>query len=272
MSRLAVVTGASSGIGEAYAERLGKDGWDLIVVARRRERLDALAHRISGEHGVEVRVAGADLGRRPELEELCRELGESGAELLVNNAALAHYRPFLDLDPDDARQLIDLNVLAPVLLTKAVLPGMLAQGRGSIVNVASLLAFGGSWEEPYLPRRAVYASTKAFLVMFTQLLSVELESADIRLQVVCPGVVRTEFHSRQGIDMSARPRMEAGDVVTASLADLEQGALVSIPGAGERSALDRLEEAQDLLLPFVVSAALPTRYDAERRGQARNRS
>jgi short-subunit dehydrogenase len=138
---------------------------------------------------------------------------------------------------------------------------MVARGGGAVVNVASLLAFSGSWDAPHLPTRAVYASTKAFLLMFTQVLALELKHTGVRVQVLCPGVVRSEFHSRQGMDMSARPRMEPADVVAASLADLVRGTIISIPGADdETTALGKLEDAQEELLPFVGATALPARY------------
>ena len=260
MGRLAMVTGASSGIGEAYAERLAADGWDLIVVARRRERLEELANRLRRDHSVDVHAIAADLARRDELEAVCEQAANYSASFLVNNAGLAHYMPFVDLAPDAALELIDLNIAAPVLLTSAVLPGMVARNEGAVVNVASLLAFSGSWETPYLPRRAVYASTKAFLLLFTERVASELQGSGIRFQVLCPGVVRTEFHSRQGIDMSARPRMEAADVVAASLADLARGTIVSIPGADDEAALVRRGEAELDLLPFVGATELPPRY------------
>lgn len=254
------MTGASSGIGEAYADRLAADGWDLVVVARRRERLEELASRLVDRYRVDVRVVAADLARRVELDEVAADLGSAGVGLLVNNAALAHYMPFVDLPPDTARELIDLNVDAPVQLTRAVLPGMVARGEGAVVNVASLLAFSGSWEAPHLPQRAVYASTKAFLVTFTQVLARELEGTGVHMQVVCPGVVRSEFHSRQGMDMSARPRMEPADVVAASIADLDRGVVVSIPGAEDEGVLERLEEVQDELRGRVGVTELPARY------------
>jgi uncharacterized protein len=260
VSRLALVTGASSGIGEAYAERLAEDGWNLVVVARRRERLDGIARRLTAQHGVDVRVVVSDLAQGDELERLAADAAEARVDLLVNNAALAHYMPFVDLAPDVARELVDLNVLAPILLTRAVLPDMVARGDGAIVNVASLLAFSGSWDASHLPKRTVYASTKAFLLMFTQVLASELKHTGVRVQVLCPGVVRSEFHSRQGMDMSARPRMEPADVVTASLADLARGTIVSIPGADDEALLEMLKNVQEELLPLVGVTALPTRY------------
>ena len=141
---------------------------------------------------------------------------------------------------------MQLNVLAPIILTRAVLTGMVERGEGAVINIASLLAFSGSWEAPHLPQRAVYAASKSFLLTFTQILAAELRGSGVRIQVVCPGVVRTEFRTRQGMDPSALPRMEPGPVVEASLFDLAGGVIVSIPGAGDESILDRAAEARAL--------------------------
>jgi short-subunit dehydrogenase len=260
MSRIALVTGASSGIGEAYADRLARDGWDLAVVARRRDRLDDLADRLASEHGAEVQVVAADLSDTAQLEDLCELAAGMGVELLVNNAGLANYGPFSEIDPEAAHALVDLNVLAPVLLARAVLPSMIEHGTGAIVNVASLLAFSGAWDAPQLPQRAVYASSKSFLVTFTQVLERELRDTGVRVQVLCPGVVRTEFHSRQGMDLSAVPRMEPDAVVQASILDLERGAVVSIPGAPDASSLQEVLDAQAELAGLTRAVELPQRY------------
>jgi uncharacterized protein len=260
MPGLAVVTGASSGIGEAYAERLASDGWDLVVVARRGERLSELTARLSEARAVSVRAVQADLSRPGEVERVGGEIGAMPVDMLVNNAGLAHYMPFADLAAAQATELVDLNVLAPVLLTQAVLPGMLARSRGTIINVASLLAFSGAVEIPFLPKRVVYAATKSFLVTFSQALAAEVGDRGIRVQVVCPGVVRSEFHSRQGMDMSAVPRMEPGQVVEASLADLADGVLVSVPGLGDTESLARLEASCLELVGSARTAELPARY------------
>ncbi len=260
MSRLALVTGASSGIGDAYAERLAGDGWNLVVTGRRLERLEKLARRLTDEHGVSVDVRRADLGDPGDLAGLVSEVSALPLELLVNNAGLAHYSRFAELSPQSAEQLVDVNALAPVLLTRAVLPGMLERGSGSIVNVASLLAFSGGWEAPHLPQRAVYAATKSFLVTFTQIVAAEVRDSGVRLQVVCPGMARTEFHSRQGLDVSAVQRMEPADVVAASLLDLERGTLVSIPGADDDEAFAAVEAAQAGLAGFTRTVTLPERY------------
>jgi short-subunit dehydrogenase len=255
-----MVTGASSGIGEAYAEQLASEGWDLVVVARRRDRLDDLAGRLTREHDVAVQVIDTDLADIEQLNALCAGVADMRLELLVNNAALAHYSPFAELAPEAAHVVVELNVLAPVLLSRAAIPGMVDRGAGAIINVASLLAFSGAWEGPHLPQRAVYASSKAFLVTFTQVLANELRETGVRVQVVCPGVVRTEFHSRQGIDLSAVPRMEPAAVVHASLLDLEQGTVVSIPAAPDGSALEAIVAAQGELLGITRVVELPDRY------------
>jgi uncharacterized protein len=264
MERLAMVTGASSGIGEAFAERLAADGWDLVLVARRRDKLEQVAARLTGAHGVSAVVLDVDLADGVQLEALCAESAELPLRLLVNNAALAHYRPFVALSAQEAHELVELNVLAPVMLTRAVLPGMVERGEGAVINVASLLAFSGSWDRPHLPKRAVYAASKSFLLTFTQILAGELDGSGVRAQVLCPGVVRSEFHTRQGLDMSEVPRMEPASVVEASLSDLERGVVVSIPGAEDDSALGAIAAASQALVPSTRAVDLPERYRAAR--------
>ena len=265
MPGLAVVTGASSGIGEAYAERLAADRWDLVVVARTGERLSELATRLNQAHAVTVRAVQADLSRPGEVARVGAEIGALPVDMLVNNAGLAHYMPFADLAAAQAAELVDLNVLAPVLLTQAVLPGMLERSRGTVINIASLLAFSGAAQAPYLPKRAVYAATKSFLVTFSQALAAEVGDRGIQVQVVCPGVVRSEFHARQGMDMNAVPRMEPGQVVEASLADLADGVLMSVPGLGDTGALARLDAASSELMGVTRITELPARYRRDAR-------
>jgi uncharacterized protein len=262
MPGLAVVTGASSGIGEAYAERLAADGWQLVVVARREERLRELAARLSAAHAVPVRTIQADLARPDDVQRVCGDIGAMRVDMLVNNAGVGRYMPFAELPPGPARELVDLNVLAPVLLTRAVVTGMLARCRGSVINVASLLAFSGAAQAPFLPKRAVYAGSKAFLVTFSQALADEVRGGGVQVQVVCPGVVRSEFHSRQGLDMSAVPRMEPSQVVAASLADLAAGVVVSVPGLPDTEVLARLNEVSGDLVSVARTAELPGRYAA----------
>ena len=259
MVGMAVVTGASSGIGRSYAERLASNGMDVVVVARRLDPLNALKRELE-RGGARVRTIFADLARAEDVQRLGAELATLPVELLVNNAGVAHYMPFAQLPVGRARELVDVNALAPVLLTRAVIPGMVERGRGAIINVASLLAFSGAARAPQLPQRAVYAATKAFLVTFTEILSAELAGSGVKIQVVCPGVVRSEFHSRQGIDMSQVPRMEPDQIVTASLSDLERGVVVSIPAMPDESAKARFDDAASTLLGVARRTEFPERY------------
>jgi short-subunit dehydrogenase len=260
MAGLAMVTGASSGIGEAYAERLATDGTDLVIVARREDRLSELGARLEAAHGVAVETVRADLGRSDDVRRVCDVIESAELDVLVNNAGLAHYTPFAELLPEQAQELVDLNALAPVLLTRAAISGMLLRRRGSIVNVASLLAFSGPIDAPYLPKRAVYAATKSFLVTFSQILATEVSVDGVRVQVVCPGLVRSEFHTRQGLDMSGVPRMEPQHVVEASLADLANGVVVSIPGLADLDSFAQLEAVDRELIGATRTTDLPDRY------------
>ena len=264
MAGLAMVTGASSGIGEAYAERLAADGWNLVVVARRADRLEELRARLVTAHGIDVQAVQADLSRSVELDRVCEQIAKARLDMLVNNAGLAHYMPFAELEPGRARELVEVNVLAPVLLSRAAVAGMVARGSGAIINVASLLAFSGAVRGEHMPQRAIYAATKSFLVTFSRVLADEVLEHGVRVQVVCPGVVRSEFHSRQGMDLSAVPRMEPQDVVRASLADLADGVLVSVPGLADLDALGRQDAAGEELVAAARTAKLPARYDRER--------
>lgn len=136
-----------------------------------------------------------------------------------------------------------LNVLAPVRLIRAALPGMVQRGRGTVVSIASQLVFSAAIDNPQLPQRVVYTATKAFLFTLIRLLAAELQGTGVRVQVVCPGVVRTEFHSRQGIDMSHRPRLEPEQVVQASLQGLNLGEVVCAPSLEEAERLQRHRDA-----------------------------
>lgn len=257
---VAMVTGASSGIGAAYAARLARDGVDLVLVARRGDRLEELARSPTSRQGVSVRSVVADLGQAQEVQQVAAMLRAEPFDLLVNNAGLAHYQPFVELAEWQARELVEVNALAPVLLSRAVLPAMVDRGAGSVVNVASLLAFSGSAQGRQLPQRAVYAATKSFLVTFSQILADEVAEHGVQVQVVCPGVVRTEFHTRQGMDLSQVPLMEPDRVVEASLADLDAGVVISIPALTDLTVIDRYHTASRALTAAAQATELPPRY------------
>jgi|SRR5580704_621293 short-subunit dehydrogenase len=149
--------------------------------------------------------------------------------------------------------------MAPTLLTRAALPGMLERGTGTVINVAGMIAFSGPAPSSVLPRRAVYAGALAGAVAMSQTLAAELEGSGVRVQVVCPGVVATEFHAVQGLDLSAIPRMSAEDVVTASMAGLELGEVVCAPGVEDGRLLQHVFEA-DLAAFGGQSPQLASRY------------
>lgn len=155
--------------------------------------------------------------------------------------------------------MVHVKVVAPTMLIRAAVPGMVARGEGAIINVAGMIAFSGPAPQAPLPRRAVYAGTLAHLVAMTQVLHEELKSQGLRIQVLCPGVVATEFHERQGLDLGAVPRMSAVDVITASLRGLELGEVVCAPGVEDASLLEAVSQA-DLAAFGAQSPELAQRY------------
>jgi short-subunit dehydrogenase len=255
--RLALVTGASSGIGRAFARRLGADGFDLVVVGRRRERLEELVAEFPK---VGVRPLVADLGTDAGVKVVAEVCATEALSVLVNNAGVAHYMPFEQLPVGKAAELLHVKVVAPTMLTHAAVPGMVARGEGTIINVSGMLAFSASAPIDKLPlRRAVYGATLAHLVALSQALHEELKSKGLQVQVICPGVVATEFHERQGLNLSTVPRMSAEDVVTASLRGLAMGEVVCAPGVERTELLDAVFNAERVAFA-AQSPALATRY------------
>lgn len=259
---LALVTGASSGIGRAFAERLAGDGHDLVVVARRSDRLKALKQRLEAEHGVSVQPLVADLSMDEGINAAMEAVRDPRLTTLVDNAALALYMPFTELPEEGAEELVRLNVLAPVRLIRAALPGMVERGTGTVVSIASMLAFASAADGRYMPARAMYAATKSFLVSLVRQLAIELRTTGVRIQVVCPPMVRTEFHSRQGIDTSGRALLEPEQVVLASMRGLELGEAVCLPTVDDADILGRRDQLEAELFSGALSGKLADRYTA----------
>lgn len=261
MSKLAIVTGASSGIGQVFARRLGADGYDLVVIGRRRERLDEL---VAALPAVKVRPVVADLGTGAGTSAVAEICANEEVSLLVNNAGVSHYMPFADLPPEKATELLNVKVVAPTMLARAAVPRMIARGEGTVINVLGMLAFAGPAPLDNVPppfRRALYTATLAHLLALSQGLHAELRPHGIHVQALCPGIVATEFHLRQGFDLSAVPRMSAEDVVTASLRGLALGESVCAPGVEQKDLLDAVFSA-DLAAFHGQSPTLASRYRA----------
>jgi short-subunit dehydrogenase len=229
--RSGLVTGASAGIGAAFAEALAREQYDLVLVARRVERLEELAKRLGEARSVDVEVLAADLTDAAGMARVVERIEKSAPDLLINNAGRGTFGSFADLDPERELDEIELNVSALVRLTRAALPGMLERGHGDIINVSSMAGF-----QP-MPFNATYGATKAFVNSFTEALHEELRDSGVRVQALCPGFTRTEFQETAGLERSAVPAfawMEAEQVVEASLRALERGDLVCVPGATNR--------------------------------------
>lgn len=224
---IALVTGASSGIGAVYADRLAKRGYDVVIVARNEERLKQVAKRIGDATGRSVRTLAADLNNKRDLaqvEALLRE--DPGITMLVNNAGFGEVTPLMNSNVDKMQQMIEVNVTALTRLTYAVAPQFVERRNGAIINIASIVAIG-----PEI-LNGVYGGTKAFVLAFTQSLQHELASEGVRLQAVLPGATATEFWDLAGFPHSNFPSdrvMSAEDMVDAALVGFDHGEVVTIP-------------------------------------------
>jgi short-subunit dehydrogenase len=257
-TNIALITGASSGIGRAFADRLATDGYALILVARRRERLEAVAGELRAG-GARVEVLAADLADPAGLQTVEKRLAAGDIAMLVNNAGFAAYGPFVEMDPDVAEQQIALHCTALVRLTRAALPAMVTRGAGAVVNVSSNLAFSGSIRLER-PKRATYAGTKAFINAFTQILAQELEGTGVKVQALCPALVRSEFHDRVGGRPPGIPATEPSDIVRASIAGLALGEVLCVPTLAGPAALARISAAEQAFFKEAFVPRVAARY------------
>ncbi len=218
----AVVTGASSGLGEQFARQLAARGYDLIIAARRRERLEALAAELSQKHGATVEVVAGDLTQSDAIETLAR-LIESHAdiEILVNNAGYGAGGRYDQADTARQIGMLMLHIVATGRLTRAVLPQMVARGRGAVINMASVVAFA------QLPGSTLYCTTKKWLVEFSRSIAAELHGTGVFVQGLCPGFTRTE--AMEGKKLPEFLWLTAQEVVAASLAAAQKGSGLCIP-------------------------------------------
>ncbi|RIX46859.1 MAG: SDR family oxidoreductase [Rhodocyclales bacterium GT-UBC] len=254
----ALITGASSGIGAIYAERLARRGYDLILVARNRDRLNSLAKRISAETGRTVEVFDADLNEVGQLAEVEAKLRQDASiTLLVNNAGVGTHTPLLQSDVDAMTRLLELNVIAPTRLTYAAVPGFVARGKGAVINIASIVGIA-----PEL-LNGVYGGSKAFVLAFSQSLHHELAAQGIRIQAVLPGATATDFWATGGLPVENLPAqivMRAEDLVDAALVGFDRGELVTIPSLHAQEEWEAYEAARQAMAAHLSSNTPAARY------------
>src|ERR1700754_1698684 len=256
----ALITGASSGIGAVYAARLARRGYDLILVARNRERLDDLAKQLAGETGRRVDVIAADLNDKADLARVeARLRSDAGITVLVNNAGAAAVTPLLASDVEKMDDMIALNVRALTRLTYAAAPGLVARGGGTIINIASVVGVAPE------SLNGVYGASKAYVIALSQSLRKELGGKNLRIQAVLHGATATDIWAKAGRPVEHLPGeivMSTSDMVDAALAGLDQGELVTIPSLPDAADWQAYEAARQKLLPNLSRKTPAARYRA----------
>jgi uncharacterized protein len=250
----ALITGASAGLGLEFAWQLATARHDVVLVARDTERLERLAGQLEAAAGVRAEVLPADLSKREDTERVARRLRDTERRigLLVNNAGFGLNTPFVGGDLAVHERALDVMVRAVMVLSHAAAEAMVERGRGAILNVSSLAA---------LVVQGTYSADKAWVRVFTEALAVELKGTGVTATALCPGLVRTEFHERSGLDRTAFPEiawLNADAVVSAALADVRRGAVLSTP-----SLRYGLVAEVARLLPRSAIRALSDRFAAE---------
>jgi len=254
----ALVTGASSGIGATYADRLARRGYDLVLVARDAARMEAVAAKLRAETGVAVDVIPADLTEARDLARVEARLRDDKAiSLLVNNAGAAAPGGFTEPDLDVLEKLIRLNVTAVMRLAGAVVPGFLARQSGAIVNIASVLALA-----PEISF-GIYGATKAFVLMLSQSMQTEIGSRGVYVQAVLPAATRTEIWQRSGRDVDSIPGvMEVGELVDAALVGFDKREAITIPPLPDAAQWEAFSAARQAMLPNFRHEHAAARYRA----------
>lgn len=252
----ALITGASSGIGAVYVRRLAARGYDLVLVARATDRLNAIANELRDAHGVAIEVLTADLTDSEQLDPVLQRLrAEPPIDILVNNAGAGMLGGFADADPAEMYKLLRLNVLAPTLLASAAIGGMVERGSGSIINIASVLALLPEYSH------GIYAATKSYVLTLSQSLAAEVTSKGVYIQAVLPAATRTEIYERAGGDISkVSGVMEVDDLVDAALIGFDRKELVTIPPVPDAAAWEAFEQARGTLAQGFSNSQPAARY------------
>ncbi|MEI7778343.1 MAG: SDR family oxidoreductase [Actinomycetes bacterium] len=222
----ALITGATAGIGAAFARRLAADGFDLVLVARDVDRLETTATDLQARHRIAVEVLPADLSDLEACDRVGARLADMARpiDVLVNNAGFATKGSFVSVDLTAEQNMLDVLVRATMRLTHAALPAMIERGTGSVINVSSVASFIAS---------GTYSAAKAWVTVFSESIDAELRGTGVRVTALCPGYTHTEFHDRAGLEMGSLPEwlwLDADDVVAAGLKSVRRGRPVSVPG------------------------------------------
>lgn len=255
---VAVVTGASGGIGAVYADRLARRGYDLLIIARDEKRLNEVGVKISQKYGVSVETLATDLTDRAALLKLEAELkANKNVSLLVNNAGFGGTKSLVDSNVDELENMIFLNVTALTRLTAAVLPNLIEKDAGAVINVSSVVAVNPD------ALNGTYSGTKAYVLNFTQSLFKTLKDTNVQVQAVLPGATRTDFWDRAGLPVHNLPEknvMSAEDCVDAALVAFDEKELVTIPALPDVEVWNRFEQSRLALYPFLSSKESAKRY------------
>lgn len=251
-----LITGASSGIGATYAERFARRGHDLVLVARDKARLEALATHLRQQYRVAVDVLQADLTQSSDLEVVeARLRDDSSISILINNAGIAQSGGFLEQTAQSLTTIIALNTVALTRLASAIAPRLVQAGEGTIVNIGSVVGLAPEFGQ------SVYAATKAFVQLLSQGLSHELSPKGVYVQAVLPAATRTEIWERAGIDINVLPEvMEVGELVDAALVGFDRRERVTIPPLHDAARWDALDGARQALLGDLRMAHAADRY------------
>jgi len=256
----ALITGASTGMGAVYADRLAKRGYDLILVSRDESKLNAVANKIKSDYNVNVTVAPADLTIKSELAQIENLLrADKSISLLVNNAGLGAVTKLADSNMDDIETMISLNVIALTRLSAAIVPGLIANAHGAIINIASIVALA-----PELLNGA-YSGSKSYVVNFTQSMHHELADKGIRVQAVLPGAIDTPFWDKSGLPINNLPAqivMTPENLVDAALAGFDLGEVITIPSLPNIEEWHALDNARKALGPNLSHTQAASRYQA----------
>lgn len=222
---VALITGASAGIGAAFANQLAVKGTDLVLVARDETRLHHLAQELVTQHNINVEVLAADLSDRSQLDKVAARAAKEDIDLVINNAGFGIKQPFVGGALDAEQNLLDVLVTAVMRITHSALPGMLARNRGGVINVSSIAGWMSS---------GTYSATKSWATTFSESLATLHKASNVHVMALCPGYTRTEFHSRAEMEIETIPNwmwLDVNDVVKKSLSDFAKSKPVSVPGA-----------------------------------------